>query len=214
MSKEQMEHSFDIEIAEKIGINAAVIYKNLLFWCLKNKANNKHFHDNNYWTYNSVSAFKELFPYLGDSQIKSALKKLEDEGYIAVGNYNKTPTDRTRWFSVIALAKIANATANIANANGENSKCYIEHIINTDVNTDKEEEELSTQIDFINFLKQNFHSVPFPLYDITYYFSQSGYLTEWDSHNKIPSTMAIKLFNDIYENKKMVLEYLQAMKKD
>jgi len=110
-----MTHSFDTEIAEKIGVNAAIIYANIEFWCAKNKANNTNFYDNNYWTYNSVKAWKELFPYLGESKIKTALKKLEDDGFIQSGNYNKSAYDRTKWYSLIHLSVLANG-------NGENGQ--------------------------------------------------------------------------------------------
>ena len=103
-----MTHSFDVEIAKEVGVNAAVIYENILFWCLKNKANNNNFYDGNYWTYNSVRAWRELFPYMGESAIKGALKKLETHGLITSGNYNKSTYDRTKWYSIIHLAISAN----------------------------------------------------------------------------------------------------------
>ncbi len=103
-----MTHKFDIEIAKEVGINAAIIYDNLCFWCLKNKANNRNKNDGNYWTYNSIRAWKELFPYIGESAIKTALKKLEDGEYILSGNYNKSSYDRTKWYSIIHLVEIAN----------------------------------------------------------------------------------------------------------
>ena len=34
-------HSFDPEIAKKVGVNAAVIYQNIIFWTEKNAANKK-----------------------------------------------------------------------------------------------------------------------------------------------------------------------------
>jgi len=105
-----MTHQFDTEIAEKLGVNCAIIYSNLEFWCNHNKANNTNFHDGNYWTYNSVKAWKELLPYLGESAIKTALLKLEKQGYIKTGNYNKVAYDRTKWYSLIHLAKIANGS--------------------------------------------------------------------------------------------------------
>ena len=103
-----MEHSFDTEIAEQHGVNCAIIYKNLSFWCAKNKANNKNFFDGNFWTYNSVKAWRELFPYLGESQIKTALRKLEEAGLILSGEYNANKYDRTKWFSIVELVVLAN----------------------------------------------------------------------------------------------------------
>ena len=103
-----MTHSFDIEIAEEISVNAAIVYQNIVFWCTKNKANEKNFFDGNYWTYNSIKAWKELFPYLTESAIKTALQKLEEHGLILSGEYNENKYDRTRWYSVVELSKIAN----------------------------------------------------------------------------------------------------------
>jgi len=96
-----MTHKFDTEIAKEVGVNAAILYDNIVFWCDKNKANNKHFYDGYYWTYNSVRAWTELFPYLGKKAIENALKKLEEAGYIKSGNYNKSPYDRTKWYCVL-----------------------------------------------------------------------------------------------------------------
>ena len=57
-----MQHSFDTEIANAYGISAAIIFNHLVFWIQKNEANNEHYHDGTYWTYNSRKAYKMLFP--------------------------------------------------------------------------------------------------------------------------------------------------------
>ena len=92
-------HQFDPEIAKLVGVNAAVIYQNIVWWTQKNAANERHFYEGRYWTYNSVKAFESLFPYLTAKQIRSALLKLEDEGLIASGNFNQSAYDRTKWYS-------------------------------------------------------------------------------------------------------------------
>ena len=38
--------------------------------------------------------------FLTQRQIEVALKKLEKEGLIITGNYNKTPFDRTKWYAI------------------------------------------------------------------------------------------------------------------
>lgn len=93
-------HSFDPAIAEKVGVNAAVIYQNIAFWVEKNRANNKHLHEGRYWTYNSMRAFEELFPYLTQKQIRTAIDKLIDCNLIVAGNFNKAGYDRTKWYSL------------------------------------------------------------------------------------------------------------------
>jgi len=130
-----MNHSFNIEIAKKVGVNAAIIYENIIFWCIKNKANDKNKHDGKYWTYNSVRAWREIFPYMSDSQIKTALKKLKDALLIEVGEHNSIPYDRTRWYSPIDLSEIAN---------GEDENRQPIPVINTSINTVINKESVAT----------------------------------------------------------------------
>lgn len=95
-----MIHSFDIDIAQAYGVNAAIILNNMHFWVEKNRANETNFHDGRYWTYNSVKAFSKLFPYLTPRAISTALKKLIDDGLVVTGNYNKSSYDRTLWYAI------------------------------------------------------------------------------------------------------------------
>lgn len=95
-----MEHSFDIDIAKEYGIPCAVLLKHLWYWIEKNKANHKNERDGTYWTYNSISAFCELFPYLSKNTIIRALKKLADDGIIKEAVFNDAAFDRTKWYSI------------------------------------------------------------------------------------------------------------------
>lgn len=91
---------FDSKVASICGANSAVILQNLYFWVKKNAANERHFHDGKYWTYNSVGAFEEIFDYMTKKQIRGALDKLVETGLIIKGNYNKDPFDRTAWYAL------------------------------------------------------------------------------------------------------------------
>ena len=107
-------HTFDTDIAARVGVNAAAIYQNILFWTEKNAANGRHIHDGKVWTYNSVKAMNALFPYLSTSQIKTAVSKLVEAGLVFEGNYNKSAYDRTKWVGVpspLHLSEIANGVA-------------------------------------------------------------------------------------------------------
>lgn len=95
-----MEHSFDVEIAVRYGINSAILLKNLYFWIQKNAANGRHYHDGTYWTYNSKKAFVELFPYLTERQVRTALDRLVSEEIVIVGNYNERAFDHTAWYAI------------------------------------------------------------------------------------------------------------------
>lgn len=96
-----MEHHFDTKVAEQVGVIPAIVYYNIRYWCKKNEANEQHYYDGHYWTYNSLAAFKELFPYLTARQIEYALKKLIDSGFILKGNYSKNPYNKTTWYADI-----------------------------------------------------------------------------------------------------------------
>ena len=110
MSKINM--SFDIDVAKIVGTDCAIILSNIEFWQSKNKANKHNFHDGKYWTYNSISAWTELFSYLTPSKIRTCLKRLEHFDYVVTGNYNKSNYDRTKWYSSIRQLDLSR------NANG------------------------------------------------------------------------------------------------
>ena len=142
-----MQHSYDVEIAVKYGINQAIILNNLFFWIQKNEANGKHFYDGHYWTYNSKKAFSELLPYMTERQIDYALTKLTKDGLILKGNYNKLPYDRTLWYALTDKAKkllkvpvksisqnCKMYQTNLQNGNNENVRPIPD--INSDINSD------------------------------------------------------------------------------
>lgn len=95
-----MIHSFNVEVAKQYSLNEAVFLYNLCFWQQKNIANNKHFYDGKYWSYNSTNAFQKLFPYFTAKQVRTVIEKLVDKGVLYTGNYNKIKMDRTKWYSV------------------------------------------------------------------------------------------------------------------
>ena len=112
--------------------------ENLYFWIKKNKANEKHFHDGSYWTYNSIKAFEELFPFWSRRQIERILRNLENQGAIVTGNYNKSSYDRTKWYALTqtVLSIYANGEMEIPNEGNGNPRT-VEPIPynNTDINT-------------------------------------------------------------------------------
>lgn len=134
-----MEHSFNIDDAVNYGIEKAVIIKNLSFWIAKNMANKKHVYDGYCWTYNSASAFAELFPYMSAQKIARLLRELESDEIIKTGNYNKVGYDRTKWYTIPSLFAVQNQTIHCSNLN--NGILKIEQPI-PDINTDSKTDTL------------------------------------------------------------------------
>lgn len=97
-------HSYNTYIAKDVGMGAAAIYNFIKGWCRHNAANGKHYNDGLYWTYNTYEALQSEFFYLSLRSIKSYIKTLQNEGYIAVGHYNKKGYDNTNWYADLFLA--------------------------------------------------------------------------------------------------------------
>jgi len=91
--------SFNTKFASEYGIEEAIMIENLSYWIEKNAANNKHYHDGRFWTYNSAEAFTKLFPFWSQFQIKRILTSLESKGIILKGEFNESAYDRTRWYA-------------------------------------------------------------------------------------------------------------------
>ena len=141
-------NNFDTEVALDVGVNAAIIYKNIQFWCDHNEKNEKHFYEGCYWTYNSMKAFTEQFPYMSEAQVRSSLKILEEKGYIASGNFNKVAYDRTKWYADKrhCLSESEKSEDSICHGEQMDLSCITNGFvtgdepipdINTDVNSDK-----------------------------------------------------------------------------
>ena len=96
-----MNHSFDIDLAQKFGLNEAILLENIRFWIQKNRANESHHHEGRTWTYNSVAAFREIFPYMGPKAIRAALERLVEGGVLQKGNYNVKSIDQTTWYAFV-----------------------------------------------------------------------------------------------------------------
>jgi hypothetical protein len=135
----QETHIFNTEVAQEVGIEAAILFQNISFWIDKNEKNDRHKHEGRYWTYNSTKAFAEQFPYMTDGKIRRALEKLVAKEWIIVGNFNKLAYDRTRWFAVAKPTPsiCQNQQMDLADTtNGFGTGAQPIPDINTDVTTD------------------------------------------------------------------------------
>ena len=98
------QHSFLVEDAEKYGVDAAVILYNIRYWLshvYRNLGKDKCKNIDGYvWTFNSAKAFAEQFTYFSSNKIQKILKRLENEGVIICGNFNKKGYDRTKWYTM------------------------------------------------------------------------------------------------------------------
>lgn len=104
-----MNYSFNTQHAVQYGLDEAVMLHNLLFWLAKNKANSSNIHDGKVWTFNSASAFTQLFPFWNQRKIARILLSLEGQGAIESGCYNQAGYDKTKWYSSPLLDSFVNS---------------------------------------------------------------------------------------------------------
>ena len=88
-------------LARELGLNEALVLQQINYWIEINKKSGNNYHDGKYWTYNSIRAWQEKdFDYLSVDTVKRTFSKLEKAGYLLVGNYNKDPRDKTKWYTI------------------------------------------------------------------------------------------------------------------
>ena len=92
--------AFNVTLAKAYGVDGAILLHHLAFWVYRNEVNKKNYHEGEYWTYNSHKAYTELFPMWNAAKVKRILRKLEEQGAIKVGNFNKAKFDRTNWYTI------------------------------------------------------------------------------------------------------------------
>lgn len=93
------QHHFDIEHAASYGVDEAIMINAFQYWILHNRANGKNQYDGHTWTYNSIEALAELFPYWTQKQVRRIVDSLKAKGVLITGNYNKKNYDRTTWYA-------------------------------------------------------------------------------------------------------------------
>lgn len=138
-----MKHIFDVDIATEYGINAAILFENICYWIKQNEANETNFFDGDYWTYNSKKAFAELFPYMSERQVRTALDKLIENNLIKTGNYNKLTYDRTLWYALTQKGKCIGLVGQMeltCRANGISANVRPIPNINTDITSNNKQQ--------------------------------------------------------------------------
>ena len=220
-----MTYSFDTGLAQKLGVNEAILLQNIVFWLLKNKANGSNYYDGRYWTYNSHKAFKELFPFWTENQIRRILESLFEKGVILKGDYNSSPYDKTKWYALsdkyaylIGLNSQSDM-ANLPDGDDENAGCLIGTDSKlTDIKPDSKQQIVNTDIQ--NTLPKG--SFSFSLSKDTHYDSLSA---EYKANLKAEiESLGLRLSHDdfvtalqsksSYKYKNFLLAYKNWAKKD
>ena len=148
-----MIYHFDGDVAEKFGTDCATFISHMQYWIAKNAANERHFYEGRYWTYNSLSALERLFPFWTRRQIERIIRDLKKAGVLLTGHYSKNSYDRTTFYSIDESRLPIHQTVKSISPNGEmdlpdngNDISPNGEIIKEQNNTQIEEESNKTKI--------------------------------------------------------------------
>ncbi len=110
-------------VAARYGFEEAVFLHSLMFWYRTNRANDRNFRDGRWWTYNTIKAFEDIFPWWSAKQIRRIADSCREQGALVTGNYNQDRRDRTVWYSpgdeLLALYGLDAETGNCNCPNGQ-----------------------------------------------------------------------------------------------
>lgn len=94
-------YSFNIDYAKKYGVDEAIILEHIIWWSVKNKANNFHFHMGRYWTYNGMEAWHRQYPFWSAKQIRRILSSLVKQGVVLCDKLNYGTHNQMLWYAVV-----------------------------------------------------------------------------------------------------------------
>ena len=86
-------------VAKVFGLEEAGFLNSIVHWYWRNRANNINFQDGRWWTYNSATAWSDVFPWWTPKQIRRIIASCREQGAIVAGCYNEDKRDRSLWYS-------------------------------------------------------------------------------------------------------------------
>jgi len=91
------QHHFNVSLAKDYDVSIAIFLTNLAFWTKQNLANKRNIKGGFCWSYNTLEAFADLFPYWTEKNISYITAKAEKEGLLVRARLAKKKSDRM-WF--------------------------------------------------------------------------------------------------------------------
>lgn len=88
------------ELAKIVGLDEAIVLQQVHFLCGRSEEAGRNYRDGEYWVYKSYPAWKEEFPWWGETKVKTTFRNLEKSGLLVSGVFNKKGMDRTKWYRI------------------------------------------------------------------------------------------------------------------
>ena len=96
-----MNHSFNTTLAERYGIEEAILIEHLYWWIHKNDCDEveEMFQEGRIWCRFTAKGISKYIPYMNAHKIWRVIQGLEKIDKIKVGNFNKLATNHTSWYA-------------------------------------------------------------------------------------------------------------------
>ena len=123
-------HYFDVDVAKRCGVNAAILLSDIQYWCERSKGDPAHLREGRVWMWSSVRDFRERHPYLTARQIRYALEQLTAAEVVITAQYSDRALDRTIWYSPVDLTPVSNAFDNSGKCIGQQCQMQMTPVSN------------------------------------------------------------------------------------
>ena len=82
--KSNREHSFDAELASLVGIEKAILLKNIDYWVTENERRkiDSSFAYGKWWTFESLTSLAKKYPYMKRGNLSRWFKELKESKWI------------------------------------------------------------------------------------------------------------------------------------
>jgi hypothetical protein len=91
---------FDENIAVAIGLEEAIVVKQIEYWLKVNEKAGANKKDGHYWVYNSIAEWHEQFPFWSFSTVKRIFQSLRDKEILITAKYNRMKNDKSLWYRI------------------------------------------------------------------------------------------------------------------
>ena len=96
---EEMTRSLNVGDALRYGVDAALVLSEIKYWLFQNMIHGRNLREGQYWTFNTAEAYAKHFPFFSSTKIARLLRKLETDGALKSGCFNRHNVDRTKWYT-------------------------------------------------------------------------------------------------------------------
>ena len=97
-------HYFDVDVARRCGVNAAILLSDIQYWCERSKGDPAHLREGRVWMWSSLDEFARRHPYMSFSQVRFALKQLrQNEMVLTLRNSGNS----TIWYAPSDVSCVA-----------------------------------------------------------------------------------------------------------